>query len=684
MIKKSLCLTLLLSSSAGFAVAPYFSIRSQSENIARELVGAGWNTQINLCCMDERYVNFSITPEFTRSFRPCDIAQCLFGCSTYNCGSCGSGNSICNTGCSPCGSCGPCYDPCCDDCYRIRITGSLREDRNANDWLADYFGLPTDYKSFVTFEPRIDNFLVDFNFYVGMDEWCKGMYFRVHAPVVHTRWDLNMCEHIEDAGVANHWPGYFNKWYVGTSPNFYGIPRANLVSSFASFISGCGTINLAGLNDGSNNAIRNDIVFNPLCHAKMDCCRRTKTAFADLQMALGWNIWCDDCYHAGFNIRAAAPTGNRPEGCYLFEPIVGNGKHWELGAGLTSHWCFWQDECECRSMAFYLDANVTHLFKSKQCRTFDLCSKPLSRYMLAAKFKTPVNELETEGNLVPVKQFAGIYSPVANLTTIPVDVSVGVQGDLAFMLQYVHNNWSFDIGYNFWGTSCEKIEFRCDCGYPFEQDTWALKGDAFMYGFASIQVFPLILSQPGIALSPSQSKATICKGTNNPPDGIDGVDWARNPGVDNRIGASSGSGNPLFIYTDIGNSANAIPIYTSRDPVFISVCDVDLCGARTKGRSHKLFINFDYTWCDNECWVPYLGIGMEAEFAQKPCDDWCGNNCGTCKPYGTCDNTCNPCRNTSCQPCQPACCGPCCDSSCCCTCGVSQWGIWIKGGFAYY
>jgi len=88
MVKNSLCLALLISCSTGFTVAPYYSIRSQSENAALELVGAGCNTQINLCDIDTWYGNFSITPEYTRSFRPCHIAQCLFGCSSSCCGPC--------------------------------------------------------------------------------------------------------------------------------------------------------------------------------------------------------------------------------------------------------------------------------------------------------------------------------------------------------------------------------------------------------------------------------------------------------------------------------------------------------------------------------------------------------------------------------------------------------------------
>jgi hypothetical protein len=468
-----------------------------------------------------------------------------------------------------------------------------------------------------------------------------------------------MCE-CPGTSTADHQPGYFNGLSQGTTPAFYGIKNANLVQSFASFITGCGYIN-AGTDT--------TFVFNKLARAKMNSCRCTETALADIQMALGWNFWCDEDYHAGFNIRAVAPAGTRPEGCYLFEPIVGNGKHWELGGGFSGHWVAWRSEDEERSCAFYLDANVTHLFKAKQCRTFDLCGKPLSRYMLAAQFKTNTTLASGVAHVnTPVKQFQGTYHPLANLTTIPVDVSVGVQGDLALMFQYLHNNWSFDLGYNFWGKSCEKIEFRCDCPCPFAENTWVLKGDSFMYGFTRDGT----LVSPGTALSSSQSCATIYKGTNQSV-----TNGNRNYGINNPELAWTSGGSALYVYTNLPNATTSNTVYTSHEPVFIKTCDIDRCSAQTKGISHKLFAHFDYTWRDREDWIPYLGVGGEVELAQKPCDDCCNNNCNPC--YSSCGTTCGTTCGTSCSSCgyNPCCCGS------CCTCALSQWGVWLKGGVAF-
>jgi len=675
MTKKLLGLVLLFSSCASLAVAPYISIRSQSENAAREIVGAGWNTQINLFDKCDFYGNVSITPEFIRSFRPCRIAECLFGGfgGCYDCGDCCG--SSCSTVCNPCGPCGPCNyncNSCADDCYRIGISGSQYDNRGACDWLADYFGLPTDYKSCVTFKPQIDTFLVDFNMYFGLDEWLQGMYFRIHAPVVYTRWDLNMCECIESRGENNHAPGYFDPTLALMGTTTVGILRENLVSDFTSFIRGCGTINDP------------DITFNPLCNAKMDCCRHKQAGLSDIQAALGWNFLLDECYHAGFNIRGAMPTGNRPYGEYLFEPIIGNGKHWELGVGFTGHWDFWTscDECWCWSV--FCDVNVTHLFATRQCRTFDLKCKPLSRYMLAGYYGSPVRDLRwgTPGpdREMPSKQFKGIYSPVANLTTMPVEVSSAAQADMVLMFQGVwNNNWSFDIGYNLWARSCEKIVPICDCFCGFEDGVWGLKGDAFMYGFHK-KTFP----DTGVALSATQSKATICKGINTgatPSGGFLG----ENIGIDHPMQALDGTGNALQPYDPAMSWGSRV--YTSVEPELLNICDIDFNGARTKGLTHKLFANIDYTWCDCDCcwenWTPYLGIGFEVEFAHRnDCDDCCGNWCNPCNPCGTNNNGCYPCNNI---------CGPCgCDYECCCSndcccnyCAINQWGVWLKMGAAF-
>jgi len=429
-MKKVLCAAILCNSLCLFSVTPYYSIRSQSENATRELVGAGWNTQINLCNYECWNGIFALTAEYSKSFRPRTIGTCLFGnqcCFPYS--------PDCPNGCNPC------LD---NNLTAIRISGSQVTSRGPCDWLADYFGLPTNFVSAVTFEPEIENFILDCNFNIGFDPWCPGLFMRVDVPIVHTRWDLNFCECcartlqgcacVEAPCSSDYWPGYFSSTVTSTN---IGIPCKNLVHCFESYVNGCEVIKDP------------NIVFNPLCYARMSRTRLSKSGVADLRMALGYNFLCNENHHLGLSVRAAAPTGNRPEACYLFEPIVGNGKHWECGAGLSGSWIGWHSCDDEESLGIYCDATITHMFRTKQCRTFDLKCKPLSRYMLAAKFDEPVKDLLAapsntglpDNPKKPSKQFVGIYAPVANLTTLQVDVRIKYQVDVALMLHFIEGNF---------------------------------------------------------------------------------------------------------------------------------------------------------------------------------------------------------------------------------------------------
>ena len=673
----SLCMTTLLAVQPVTAdVLPYLSFRSQGVNAARELVG--WQTQINKADMCNTYGSFSITPEYTRSFETKGLAKCLFGdAARLN---------------------------CCDH-PTLYIQGSKVTARNTRALMADNFYLPTDYDGIVTVAPRIENFLIDFNMYIGKDICEQGFYFRMHGPVTYTRWGLNFDEDILNPGSNAYDPGYFTNSWTFDATQTIGLANSSLLDSFEEFVS-----------DGLSIRSTGGITFNPLSNARWSRCTRTKTGVAEIEMALGWNfIACQD-HHLGLQIRGAAPTGNRPQGRWLFEPIVGQGKHWELGAGLTSHWSVCKSEDECQSFDMYVDANITHLFKTRQCRTFDLCGKPLSRYMLACRMGTPVENLYaiesatiSGGGVVtnlnvkaPAVQFKKEFMPLANITTIPVDVSAAVQADLVLKLAWTRGNLQFDLGYNFWGRSCEKICKRYDCcDRKFPENTWSLKGDAYVFGFNAAYDFnnpiipPTNIGTNGIPLSATESRATIYNGTNNWPDGLDVtydynvpfISWpivlpsSTNPGIDNyQLAASTNIPTNYLIssYKADGNTSSALlplpnnrwyPVNTSLEAVLIKETDLDIQGARSSSYSNKIFTHIGYTWdCSCLAWAPYLGLGGEVEFGHH------GDNANCCTKSCSALDTC--CTSNTCKRNEK-------QNTCCKSCAISQWGIWFKGGVSF-
>lgn len=584
-------------------VLPYLSFRSASVNAARELVG--WQTEINKANMDTCYGVFSITPEYLRSFQGSHIAQSLF--------------------------CGSLFERTCSrPNLAFKIQGSQVRNRDNQAWLADYFYLPTDFSSIINIDPKIDTFLVDFNIYVGFDTWAPGLFFRTHAPMVNSRWDLRFCESNITPGTNGYAPGYFNDMYTTntTSKTIVGIPRDELLASFEDFVFAQDSI-----TDSQT------ITYEPLRNARMSTFRLTKSRLAEIQLACGYNFLLNPDYHLGLELRGSIPTGNRPHGEFLFEAIVGNGHHAELGLGLTSHYTFWNDECQQRSLALYCDANITHLFKSCQRRTFDLRNKPLSRYMLAMDMRPPTENLIATINgadIVPTRQLKNRFTPVANITTIPVEVSYRIQADIALKLAFITENVQWDIGYDFWYRSIENICKKSDkCCLNKMSKSWALKGDSFVFGFPEIT--PTNISTFGVPLAVSESKATIFNGTNSYwPIGTSN----QNPGIDTPMGLASNTINQHLVTTQqltLPVTWNQVNI--SANPLVIQEEDLDINGARAKGLSNKIFTHINYTFNCCKPWKPYLGIGGEVEFGYS----------------------------------EPGCCW---DS-------LSQWGLWIKGGLIF-
>ena len=146
------------------------------------------------------------------------------------------------------------------------------------------------------------------------------------------------------------------------------------------------------------------------------------------------------------NIRGSIPAGTRSKAIYLFEPIIGNGHHAELGVGFTGHLLIMGKRWRTNGKLF-TDTNITHLFASRQRRSFDLInpSDPENlhfkgfgtRYILAKQF-------DALGN------YTGITLPAIDITTLECDVSVAVQVDAVIMASYEYCGYTFDLGYNVW------------------------------------------------------------------------------------------------------------------------------------------------------------------------------------------------------------------------------------------
>ena len=639
MIRKIAAFAVFIFSSALIAdaqVTPTIIARSQGSDASRKLVGVANKTHMYT---DSWYLNASAMPEYGQTFRANELAKCLFG----------------------------------DDlnCNTIKIQGSNVADRDPKAWLADYFYLAPDFDGTISFTPRIKNFLVDLDVYVGLDSWAEGLYFRAHGPLAWSNWNLNFCESCDVETTNSFRPGYF-------TPDT--LQNNQLLQSFGEYGAGDSPLNTSGTAGQPELGV----AFNGLKFAKITPCSRSRTGFADLRLELGYDMLRSERGHFGLNVQVAAPTGGKRRAEFAFDSVIGNGNHWEAGGGLTAHYIFWKCQDEDKHWGFYVDANITHVISAKEQRTFDLCARPNSRYMLAEKLGTPVTFLladtdvdDAAGAVAPIAQFQGEYTPVANLTSLNVNVSIGFQADIAAMLNFTSNHWSFDLGYNFWARSCEKIskpqpcDDQCCPNLCADENTWALKGDAAVFGYVRAPGSGDTSTNTPIALSATQCGATIHNGTNTSVESTTGTclgtNTLQNCGVDNPAfafiqGENAGVGDRVNLQHTAGTTTDGDAIKTSLQPKFINCCDINF--QETKGLSNKVFAHIGHTW-DVECWNPYVGVGASAEWGKT---EGCPKDCA---PTIDCDT---PCDNNSCAT---TCCSP------CINCAVSQWAVWIKGGVTF-
>lgn len=314
----------------------------------------------------------------------------------------------------------------------LTISGSDVGNRADQELLADYFGLSQEFSSNVFFKPVIQNFIADVGWFFGYGNW----YWYTHIPIAWQSTNWHLFEVVENSGRDTLYPA----GYMGAD---------TIMAPYASWSSAM----QGGRSFGDVQALK---------FGKIACGHLSKAGVAEIQTVLGYDLVREEIGNAGLNIRASFPTGNRPNSDFLLTPIIGNGKHWELGVGLNSQIILWEKDGNQR-VDFFFYFNVTHLFKTRQFRSFDFLKNGwFSRYELLKQFD--------ENGI-----YTGVTIPAINITTLPCDVEVAGQIDTVLMFSYQNRGFNFDIGYNAWIRSKEEVRLLCD-NDPFATQKYGFKG----------------------------------------------------------------------------------------------------------------------------------------------------------------------------------------------------------------
>lgn len=583
----------------------FYAPRSQGTNTARQLVQ--WVQYLYAPGLQQCYKNYSsiaTTFEYTHSFNPEKIAFSLF----------------------------------CTDC--LTFAGSQSRQRNNDtDIVADNFGLAPDFYRSLKIRPTIENFILEFSWYSNLSDWIPGFYSIIHAPLTYTRWDLGLNECVACASKPNSIALECEQDPIrcGSVPTkFFPANYMTLASNLNEQIPA-----LPSLRQGLQGLAFADMRY-PWTYGKFSFCPRGITRIADLTCLLGINFFESLWSHFGFYTKVVAPTGNKPKGKYIFEPIAGNRGHWELGGGLSAHATLWSNPFDSYSrLSLYFDGNITHMFESNEMRSFDFTQNGLlSRYLLLKKLQYGTITTAEETNYT--LQYDNELINGINFATRNALVSIDVKGDASLMLSYSSNGFGWDLGYNIYGRTEEKVCIKTSCPCTIDTLFLGIKGTEGV-GFANYALEDNIITSytESLPLNSTQSEATIFAPTTTTT-----VDNSISTQTEQTIGAAYNSLEPT------GSNVNALPSQViianySIPPVIVNCKDLNPNSAVNCSQlTHKIFFNINYRWLDTE-YSPHIGLGTEIEF------DNFSKEC-------ICDKLDSNLRS-----------------------GLNQFGIWAKGGITF-
>ncbi|MBY0109775.1 MAG: hypothetical protein K2X90_01555 [Candidatus Babeliaceae bacterium] len=468
----------------------------------------------------------------------------------------------------------------------LTISGSQAPNRNKHDLLADNFGLAPDFKSIITFSPKIENVLLQFYFNKPLDQILSGLYVNIMLPVNYTRWGLNPCEKVINRGSP-----YFQNGYMGDT--IVTFTHAAPLTSSDINQGACNTITSASSPADpaataanarayfSGNVITGDIL-RPLAYNKISWCPLSRTDLAEIIVRLGRNLISNERTYLSAFARASFQTGNKPRPEYLFTPIVGNGHFFELGLGTQGQYRCTHLDCPT-NVTLLWDGSFETLFQTKQLRTFDFCTQgPLSRYLLLKRLDTAA------------LTYAHELIEASYVTTFPVLVSRGIQGDLDLKLYIEHKGFTQTFGYALWGTSKEKICPQFDqptC--PTGGNIYGIKGTSGAYNYVTYITTATVLE--GLNATENSSSIRV-------PGPIDNPEPL--PGTTTYANVSDGMViNP------------AIVAIASNSPLIVGCGSLDIESAQSPAQlTHAFIAEMGYTW-EGRHTQPAVLVGASIETA---------------------------------------------------------------------
>ena len=182
-----------------------------------------------------------------------------------------------------------------------------------------------------------------------------------------------------------------------------------------------------------------------------------ESGIADIEWKLGYEWVQQEPFHLESYLGILIPTGNKPNGEYLFDAIVGHGRHWGLMLGNSLGIEIWKDETKDRSLRVEYAGHTLFLFRNTQCRPVDLACKPWSRYIELYRDEDQATVASTLSGYHD-NNFA---TPGINILTMPLKVRPGFSHNMTTAGIFTARGWQVEGGYNLYCRQSECVKLAC-------------------------------------------------------------------------------------------------------------------------------------------------------------------------------------------------------------------------------
>lgn len=299
----------------------------------------------------------------------------------------------------------------------IAVEGETGFNNGKQNLLAQNFNIFTvnkDFKSTIEIAPQQSN--VGLGLYWRQSFWRnhdrgRGFWLSLSTPISHVKNNMNLREQIEKDSEAD----------TALNPN--------AVNSM-----------VAAFNQPSWK------------YGKITQHSMSKTGLADIEFKLGYEWLQHEPAHTETYVGLIIPTGNKQNGEYVFQPIVGRGGYPGVMFGSSLGLEIWGNEAGDKKIRFELANHSEYLFNRTQRRSFDLKNKPWSRYI-----DVYANE-EQAVEAVTSPFGTTLATPGINVLTQKVKVTPGLAHNVNSAFVFSCKTFEGEVGYNFYAKRAETIK----------------------------------------------------------------------------------------------------------------------------------------------------------------------------------------------------------------------------------